>query len=133
MRCFFIEDICCILIILSFFLSFVSESNNQTDITLVKKFSQWNYVVSSLRERMPYLTLNNPNTLLTTAENPDSNQFGTIVSRNASHSPALWIESVAPNPQAIWYWLREAKGTCSFLELICCIKYFQCCIQNFVA
>ncbi len=84
--------------------------NNQTDIILVKKFSQWNYVSSSLRERMPYLTPNDPNTILTTAGNPQENQFGTIVSRNASHSPALWIEGVANDPQVIWYWMREAKG-----------------------
>ena len=59
---------------------------------------------------MPYLTLNDNNTLLTTSANPSVNHYGTIVSRNNSHSPALWIEGAAENPHVIWYWLREPKG-----------------------
>lgn len=104
--------------LLTSFHSFVNTINNQTDITLVKKFSQWSYVSSSLRERMPYVTLNDPNTLLTTSANPSLSQYGTLVSRNSSHSPALWIEGAAENPQVLWYWMRESKGF-----LIFCILY----------
>lgn len=92
------------------FHSFVNTYNNQTDITLVKKFGQWSYVTSSLRERMPYLTLSDPNTLLTTSANPSVDQYGTLVSRNTSHSPALWIQGAAESPQVLWYWMREPKG-----------------------
>ena len=98
-------------IFLLFFLHrILSTLSNQTDIVLVKKFSQWDYVYSSIRRRMPYLSTNSTNAILTTAENPDSNFYGTIIAKNHTFMPAPWIENVAENPLHIWYWIREAKG-----------------------
>jgi hypothetical protein len=104
----------------------MSSTNNQTEIVLVKKFSQWNYITSSIRYRMPYLAAGSKDALLTTAENPDQDFFGTVVSRNRTYIPAPWIKGVAENPLHIWYWLREAKGNgfnyCSLLLLLLVIN-----------
>ena len=88
----------------------LSTTANQTNIVLVKKFSRWNYVTASIRHRMPYLAVNSTNAILTTAERPEENFFGTIIAKNHTFMPAPWIESVAENPLHIWYWIREAKG-----------------------
>lgn len=84
--------------------------NNQSDITLVRKFSQWNYLASSIRYRMPYISAGSSQAWLTTAENPNTDFFGTIIAKNRTYLPAPWIAGVAENPLHIWYWLREAKG-----------------------
>ena len=88
----------------------VSYYNNQTNIVLVKKFSQWEYAPSSIRQRMPYIPINSTKALLTTAENPEIDYFGTIIANDRQYSPAPWIRNVAENPLTIWYWIREAQG-----------------------
>ena len=101
----------------------MSSANNQTEIVLIKKFSQWNYITSSIRYRMPYLSTDSNNALLTTAKNPNEDFFGTIISRNRTYIPAPWIEGVAENPLHIWYWLREAKGknsNCKVMRKVVC-------------
>ena len=59
---------------------------------------------------MPYLSRQSSYAALTTAEKPDEDPFGTLVARDLGFDPAPWIQTVAENPQVIWYWMREAKG-----------------------
>ena len=114
------------LLYLNLFSRIYSTMSNQTDIVLVKKFSQWNYVSSSIRYRMPYLSVNSKNALLTTAENPDQDFYGTIIAKNRTYIPAPWIQDVAENPLHIWYWIREAKGL-----LLLCYPVPKCLTKRF--
>lgn len=59
---------------------------------------------------MPYIPMGGSKALFTTAENPDSDDFGTIISKERKYTPAPWIKGVAENPLNIWYWVKEAKG-----------------------
>ena len=59
---------------------------------------------------MPYIPINSTKALLTTAEDPEIDYFGTIIANDRQYSPAPWIRNVAENPLTIWYWIREAQG-----------------------
>lgn len=99
--------------------------NNQTDIKLQKKFSQWDYSTASIHNRMPYITKASKKALLTTADSPDQDYFGTIIAKDKSYIPAPWIKGVAENPFYIWYWVREAKGKLKKIEkFFFCVKRF---------
>ena len=59
---------------------------------------------------MPYIPLESSKALLTTAENPKEDWFGTLIAKDATYAPAPWLRTVAENPLSIWYWIRESKG-----------------------
>jgi len=86
--------------------SFVSESNQQTNVTLVRQFSQWQYSwQDSLEKRMPWLGARQ--SLLTTSTHSDYSNWGSIISEKKSNNPAPWIYGKMPNPGVIWYWVNE--------------------------
>ena len=86
--------------------SFVSPTNQQTDVTLVKRFNQWEYNwQNSLEKRMPWLGAKQ--SLLTTSTHSDYSDWGSIISEKMSNNPAPWIYGVMANPGVIWYWVNE--------------------------
>lgn len=86
--------------------SFVSQANQQTDVTLVKRFNQWRYNwQDSLEKRMPWLGARQ--SLLTTSTHSDYSDWGSIISEKTSNNPAPWIYGVMANPGVIWYWVNE--------------------------
>lgn len=89
-----------------FFVSFVSQTNQQTDVTLVKRFNQWQYNwQDSLEKRMPWLGARQ--SLLTTSTHSDYSDWGSIISEKKLNNPAPWIYGVMANPGVIWYWVNE--------------------------
>ena len=103
----FLVTIWCIFFLnLSFSISFVSENNQQTNVTLVKKFNDWRYDWrDSLEKRMPWLGARQ--SLLTTLTHSDYSDWGSIISEKKSNNPAPWIYGSMPNPGVIWYWINE--------------------------
>ena len=90
----------------SFFISFVSENNQQTEVNLVKRFDNWQYNwQDSLEKRMPWLGARQ--SLLTTSTHSDYSDWGSIISEKKSNNPAPWIYGGMPNPGVIWYWVNE--------------------------
>lgn len=67
---------------------------------------------------MPYIATGSSQAWLTTAENPDTDFFGTIIAKNRTYMPAPWIKGVAENPLRVWYWTREAKGKIKISSII---------------
>ena len=91
---------------LPFSISLVSENNQQTNVTLVKKFNDWRYDWrDSLEKRMPWLGARQ--SLLTTSTHSDYSDWGSIISEKKSNNPAPWIYGSMPNPGVIWYWINE--------------------------
>lgn len=88
--------------------SFVNENNQQTDVSLVKRYNVWRYNwQDSLEKRMPWLGARSG--LLTTSTHSDYSEWGTIISEKKSNNPAPWIYGVMTNPGLIWYWMNEGK------------------------
>ena len=91
---------------LPFSISFVNENNQQTNVTLVKKFNDWRYDWrDSLEKRMPWLGARQ--SLLTTSTHSDYSDWGSIISEKKSSNPAPWIYGSMPSPGVIWYWINE--------------------------
>ena len=91
---------------LPFSISFVNENNQQTNVTLEKKFNDWRYDWrDSLEKRMPWLGARQ--SLLTTSTHSDYSDWGSIISEKKSNNPAPWIYGSMPNPGVIWYWINE--------------------------
>ena len=91
---------------LPFSISFVNENNQQTNVTLVKKFNDWRYDWRySLEKRMPWLGARQ--SLLTTSTHSDYSDWGSIISEKKSSNPAPWIYGSMPSPGVIWYWINE--------------------------
>ena len=89
-----------------FFISFVRENNQQTEVNLVKRFDNWQYNwQDSLEKRMPWLGARQ--SLLTTSTHSDYSDWGSIISETKSNNPAPWIYGAMPNPGVIWYWVNE--------------------------
>ncbi|XP_068727258.1 uncharacterized protein [Montipora capricornis] len=86
--------------------SFVSQHNRQTNVTLVKKFDDWEYDWrDSLERRMPWL--GERKGLLTTSTHADYSNWGSIISETKEYNPAPWIYYKMANPGVIWYWVNE--------------------------
>ena len=89
-----------------FSISFVIENNQQTNVTLLKRFNQWQYSWrDSLEKRMPWLGARH--SLLTTSTHSDYSDWGSIISEKKWNNPAPWIDVAMPNPGIIWYWVNE--------------------------
>jgi hypothetical protein len=95
--------------------SFISTSNNQTDIEINTKFGSWVYdTEQGISKRMPWHSNNagagyGP----LTTDDGTLNWWGTLISKSGSYSPTPWISSAATggsassaNPGIIWYWVR---------------------------
>ena len=96
----------CDVSVILWFDSFVSQTNEQTGVTLVKRFNQWRYNwEDSLEKRMPWLGARQ--SLLTTSTHSDYSDWGSIISEKKSNNPAPWIYGVMANPGVIWYWVNE--------------------------
>ncbi|XP_078585634.1 von Willebrand factor D and EGF domain-containing protein-like [Branchiostoma floridae x Branchiostoma japonicum] len=96
--------------------SFTHKINDQTNVSLVTKFDDWDYGSRSIGHRMPWI-VENPDfpAVLTTAESPGIEWFGTVVGSDLGLSifqnmAAPWIQSKAGTPSYIWYWLRELRS-----------------------
>ncbi|XP_066293015.1 uncharacterized protein [Branchiostoma lanceolatum] len=95
--------------------SFTHNMNDQTNVTLVAKFGDWDYGPRSIGQRMPWI-VEDPTlpAVLTTAERPDEEWYGTIVGSDLG-LPAFqgvnapWIQNLTEAPGAIWYWMRELE------------------------
>ncbi len=86
--------------------SFVSTSNNNTNIILNSKFGTWNYCDDGLEERMPYYSSAAAG-LITTSIDPNSNWWGTLITNNGGWNPAPYMNcSGNGHPSIIWYWVR---------------------------
>ncbi|CAH1274713.1 ADGRL2 [Branchiostoma lanceolatum] len=97
--------------------SFTHNMNDQTNVTLVAKFGDWDYGPRSIGQRMPWI-VEDPTlpAVLTTAERPDQDWYGTIVGSDLGlpafqGTNAPWIQNLTEAPGAIWYWMRELAAT----------------------
>lgn len=99
--------------------SFISITNNNTDITLIKKFGNWSYSDRGIEQRMPWITNQSVNAILTTSSDANSEWWGTIISSQTTDNwePAPWMRDAidygtifsCQNPQRpkiLWYWVR---------------------------
>ncbi|CAH1274704.1 VWDE [Branchiostoma lanceolatum] len=97
--------------------SFTHNMNDQNNVTLVSKFDDWDYGPRSIGQRMPWI-VEDPTlpAVLTTAERPDQDWYGTIVGSDLGLAAyqgfkAPWIQNLIESPSAIWYWIRELQAT----------------------
>ena len=78
-----------------FSISFVNENNQQTNVTLEKKFNDWRYDWrDSLEKRMPWLGARQ--SLLTTSTHSDYSDWGSIISEKKIEQPGtldLWFNA----------------------------------------
>ena len=91
--------------------SFVARNNTQTDVRLVKKFSNWEYHHTSIEKRMPWVCEEaHCHGILTTSAH-DSWFYGSIVCDSSCSGgyvlPAPWMMNEQISPGIIWYWIRE--------------------------
>ena len=95
--------------------SFISTSNNQTDIEINTKFGSWVYdTEQGISKRMPWHSTNaGAGYGSFTTDDGTLNWWGTLISKSISYSPTPWISSAATggsassaNPGIIWYWVR---------------------------
>lgn len=77
-----------------------STNGGQTDVTLLKKFSNWNYQHNGIQQRMPYIFKQR----LTTSHR-DNNRWGSVT----DNVHAYWISGhqMMERPEHVWYWMRE--------------------------
>eukprot|EP00111_Clytia_hemisphaerica_P010409 TCONS_00030414-protein len=86
--------------------SLSSTDRYQTDVTLLKKFNNWDYQSRGLQERLPYLYKQR----LTTSDT-DKNGWGSITDNQHAALPSYYIrgDHMMQQPEHIWYWMREGK------------------------
>ena len=107
--------------------SFTHTSNDQTNVTIIKKFGSWDYCSwdycyneGGIEQRMPYVVPNPSKAGLTTSSSPTRAWWGTIIEVSRQFKPAPWMhpQTYPDQPGKIWYWMREGKGeTLSLLNL----------------
>lgn len=86
--------------------SFVSTSNENTNITLNEKFDTWSYANSGIEERMPWYA-SGGHGLLTTSTSPTDMWWGSLISSQPHcGTTAPYMENVMSCPSKIWYWVR---------------------------
>ena len=76
---------------------------------MLKKFGTWPEDQTGIGKRMPYMTVDNDKSLLTTSECQSQAKYGTIVSKTSDNQPAKWTSGDAENPGIIWYWIKESS------------------------
>jgi hypothetical protein len=95
--------------------TFTKRDNTQTDITLNRKFGNWDYVTNNngIQKVMPWYSNTAGGTYaLLTLTNPTGNWWGTLISAaGGGYIPAPWISdanggTAIYNPGIIWYWVR---------------------------
>ena len=96
--------------------SLTSTTGGLTGVTVLKKFGAWVDGPKGIGKRMPYISVGDDKSLLTTADDKSQDRFGTIVSKVPEHSPAQWIGDSAEDPGIIWYWIKESS---TFLQGRC--------------
>ena len=93
--------------------SFVAQNKLQTDVQLVKKFSDWEYGEETFKKRMPWVCAEIYCSAILTTSSHDPNYFGSIVTGHSYGReyglPAPWIHPEQISPGIIWYWIREGR------------------------
>jgi hypothetical protein len=85
--------------------SFVHTTNDQTNVTMNTRFSNWWDSDDGIEQRMPWYYSSGPG-VITTSADPGISWWGTLVSLQG-FSPAPWLGCCGnDNPQIIWYWVR---------------------------
>jgi len=91
--------------------SFMATNSKQTDVKLIRKFSNWEYSWwKSLNKRMPWFDANGNHNkaLLTTSDSPTHYPSGSIIWGGTDRHPADWIwDGGMRDPGVIWYWVNE--------------------------
>ena len=91
--------------------SFVARNNSQTNVELVKKFSDWEYSYLSIQKRMPWVCVEDYCQGIFLTASYDNGFWGSIVTGlsygNDFGLPAPWMEEEQMSPGVIWYWIRE--------------------------
>ena len=85
--------------------SFVSQSNENTNITLNTKFGNWDYADNGIEERMPYYAPGAEGIITTSFYPGGGAWWGTLVT-GGGWDPAPWHEPGNGFPGIIWYWVR---------------------------
>ncbi|KAJ7386461.1 metalloendopeptidase [Desmophyllum pertusum] len=91
--------------------SFMATNNQQTSVTLTRKFNSWEYSwYGALEQRMPWFDAKGTHTtgaLLTTSSSPTYYPAGSIIWAGTDRHPADWIWNKMRDPGVIWYWVNE--------------------------
>ena len=90
--------------------SFLATNNKQTEVTLAKKFDNWEYSWwKSLEKRMPWFdkTGDAHKALLTTSSSSTYYPAGSIIYGDMEYDPALYMRKGEGWPGTIWYWINE--------------------------
>nr|XP_058946642.1 uncharacterized protein LOC131774603 [Pocillopora verrucosa] len=89
--------------------SFTTTKCSLNGVQLLKKFGTWSEDQTGIGKRMPYVTVGDDKSLLTTSDCESPTKYGTIVSKTADNQPAQWISGDSENPGIIWYWVKESS------------------------
>lgn len=86
--------------------SFISQSNNNTDITINTMFNGFTgyYDGGGIGPRMPWWTTNGSDGFITTSSSGTSFWWGTLIA-SGGWGPTPWLQNINP-PDIIWYWVR---------------------------
>ena len=89
----------------------MARNNLQTDVQLVKKFSNWEYSHLTIEKRMPWVCAETYCLSILTTSSHDPFYFGAIVTGHSYGRefglPAPWMDQEQRSPGIIWYWIRE--------------------------
>ena len=92
--------------------SFVDETGSQTEISLVRRFDNWNYNDNGIEQRMPWINTRGNHAMhpvLTTTAPDSKNWWGTLVTNvNYQHlKGSPWISPEATLAGTVLYWMKE--------------------------
>ncbi|KAK3716434.1 hypothetical protein QZH41_016845, partial [Actinostola sp. cb2023] len=91
--------------------SFMATSTGQTQVTLLKKFDNWNWSWwKSVQNRMPWFDAHGKlnKALLTTSSRTTNSPSGSIIWGDTEYRPAYWMRYGGMiHPGVIWYWVNE--------------------------
>ncbi|KAK3716436.1 hypothetical protein QZH41_016844, partial [Actinostola sp. cb2023] len=91
--------------------SFMATSTGQTQVTLLKKFNNWNWSWwKSVQNRMPWFDAHGKlnKALLTTSSRTTNSPSGSIIWGDTEYRPAYWmLYGGMSHPGVIWYWVNE--------------------------
>lgn len=93
--------------------TFLARNNSQTDVQLVKKFGNWEYNVTTIEKRMPWICEEDYCCGILTSGAHNPYYYGSILSGHSYKGlpyaglPAPWMREEQASPGIIWYWMRE--------------------------
>ncbi|KAK3698442.1 hypothetical protein QZH41_010011 [Actinostola sp. cb2023] len=91
--------------------SFMATSNDQTQVTLLKKFDNWDWSWwQSVQNRMPWFDAHGKmnKALLTTSSRTTNSPSGSLIWGDTEYHPAYWMRyGGMSHPGVIWYWINE--------------------------